>query len=139
MKKTLLSSALTAFTALVIAGCSTPKIRIPADAQKITYYNSVVSTMKDCMHVGSFNVPKQHPNNFEPYVKREVHKLGGSHYSVHVTSETGNARPLAGEVNAYYCREKPTATAAPVANTAPQQSQPLPFYIINNNNNNNNN
>lgn len=115
---------------LATTGCATPKIRVPVDAKKITYYNPVVSTFMDCMHVTSFTVPRQHPNNFEGYIKVEAFKQGATHYSVHVTDETRKELPIAGEVDVYYCQKK---EGKPVVQLMPQQQpQQQPVYIINN-------
>ncbi|MCL1129972.1 hypothetical protein [Shewanella sairae] len=80
-------------------------------------------------------MPKQHPNNFERFIKVEAYKQGATHYSVHITDETWKGLPIAGEVDAYFCQKKEDRPAAPQQQTQPQ----LPVYIINNNNNNNNN
>ena len=117
---------------LTTTGCATPKIRVPVDAKKITYYNPVVSTLMNCMPVTSFTVPKQHPNNFEGYIKVEAYKQGATHYSVHVTNETWKKLPIEGEVDAYYCQKKEGKQATQAASPPPQQQ---PVYIINNNNN----
>ncbi|MBY6224721.1 hypothetical protein [Ferrimonas balearica] len=121
--------------ALLLGGCATPKIRVPVEANKITYYNPVVATLMDCMPVISFTVPEQHPNNFERYIKVEAFKQGGTHYTVHVTDRTWKDQPVEGEVDVYFCREKAEEKAASSPPVQPQTSA-SPVYIINNTNNN---
>ncbi|MCL1045421.1 hypothetical protein L2737_08790 [Shewanella electrodiphila] len=134
MKKVLLCAVIT----MAITGCSTPKIRVPVDANKITYYNPVVSTLMNCMPVTSFTVPEQHPNNFESYIKVELFKQGATHYSVHVTDETMKGLPISGEVDAYFCQKKEEDKPVQQPQQTQQVQPQLPVYIINNNNNNNN-
>lgn len=115
----------------LLLGCATSKIKVPRQATQIAPYNSVVATFKDCMHVGHFKMPEQHPNNYQRYILKNTYNAGGTHYEVTEYDTDWKDRPISGEFNAYFCREKPkmeSSVERQVTQQAPAQAQ-LPYVI----------